>query len=243
MKKIHQFRNGIKVYDEQLIDVQRNRYKKCNVHEAEEEKVFVKLISNIKENGCFVNIGAGVGYYALLAKRIRQDLIIHAYEPLKTHRIFFIENIKLNKYKNDEFIIHSEGVYTKNELVLFKKNRYGSAIDKSNISPPNKMISSFFEKGSRILIKTITLADLLIQVNMDIDLLQMDIQGLEAELLDSAREVLIYNKIKSTLIGTHSNLIHTECLQILMECNLRIIYEEANTTEQPDGIIAASLFL
>ena len=40
MKKEHLFDNGVKVFDYQLLPIQRERYKKRNVHEEDEEDLF-----------------------------------------------------------------------------------------------------------------------------------------------------------------------------------------------------------
>lgn len=87
-RSIHIFDNGVKVYEEQLNQNLRERLLSRNVHETEEEDLFVELVQSIPPNGCFVNIGKAIGYYHLLAKTISPSLNIHAIEPLKN-----IENI------------------------------------------------------------------------------------------------------------------------------------------------------
>ena len=43
-RAIHSFDNGVRVCDDHLLDEQRERYRKRNVHEAEEEDIFVDLV-------------------------------------------------------------------------------------------------------------------------------------------------------------------------------------------------------
>ena len=43
-RAIHTFDNGVRVFEDQLWEGQRARYQKRNVHEAEEEDIFVDLI-------------------------------------------------------------------------------------------------------------------------------------------------------------------------------------------------------
>src|SRR2546423_14903707 len=109
-RKIHQFSNGVKVYDDYLIAVQRERYNRLNVHEAEEKQIFIDLIHAIPAEGCVVNIGAAIGYYPLLAKLLASTLSIYALEPLQRHREFFDENIILNGFSPADFIIHNEPI-------------------------------------------------------------------------------------------------------------------------------------
>jgi FkbM family methyltransferase len=239
--KIHKFENGIKVYDKHLIEIQRIRYKRINVHEAEEEQLFLSQISILKKNACFVNIGSAIGYYALLAKKTRPDLFIHAYEPLKIHRKYFRQNIKLNNLKKEDFNIHSEGIFTANKFVFFKKNRYGSLIGNYTNHFSIKNIIRQFKDNSFSIIKVITISDVFNQLQREIDLLQMDIQGLEFEVLNSSKKNLLQKRIKNIIIGTHSLAIHQKCLDLLIECGYNIIHNNPYPKEQPDGILVASI--
>lgn len=238
--KIHTFENGIKVYDKHLLEVQKNRYKKINVHEAEEEHLFLSQISNLKKKACFVNIGSAIGYYALLAKKTRPDLFIHAYEPLRMHRKYFRQNIRLNNFKKEDFNIYSQGIFTTNKFVIFKKNRYGSLINYTHHFSIKSIIHLFKEYGFS-LIKVITISDVINQLKKEIDLLQMDIQCLEFEVLNSSKNLLLQKKIKNIIIGTHSLEIHQKCLDLLTECGFDIIHNNPYPKEQPDGIIVASI--
>ena len=47
-RAIHTFDNGVRVYEDQLWAGQRARYEKRNVHEAEEEDIFVELIGSFR---------------------------------------------------------------------------------------------------------------------------------------------------------------------------------------------------
>lgn len=70
---IHVFDNGVKVYDDHLLAVQRQRCRKRNIHEADEEDIFAAIVRSLPADGCLVNIGAAIGYYAILAKRLVAD--------------------------------------------------------------------------------------------------------------------------------------------------------------------------
>lgn len=89
-RQIHMFDNEVRVFDDQLTPGQRDRYQIRNVHESEEEDIFVELIRAIPADGCFVNIGSAIGYYPLLAKKLAPHLTIHAVEPPERHRVFFL---------------------------------------------------------------------------------------------------------------------------------------------------------
>ena len=93
-RAVHTFDNGVRVYDDHLLDEQRERYRKHNVHESEEENIFVNLIQRIPANGCFLDVGAAIGYYLILARKLAPGITIHAVEPLARHRAFMRENMR-----------------------------------------------------------------------------------------------------------------------------------------------------
>ena len=82
-----------------------------NVHEAEEEEIFIDLIRRLPPDGCFVDVGAAIGYYLILAHKLSPRLTIHGVEPLERHRRFLNENLVLNGLVRDDFVIHSEGLH------------------------------------------------------------------------------------------------------------------------------------
>jgi len=191
-RRIHVFDNGVAVYDDHLIPVQRERYAKRNVHEAEEEDLFVRIIRALPPNGCFVNVGSAIGYYPLLAKRLSPTLVIHAIEPLERHRRSFAENIELNGFPLSDFAIHSEAVAVAEGTVKFIDEGYGSAIQQS----PNRnwlqvLSKSFFSRDAAKLhplkqnrpavaaVKATTLDRLMLRIGRIVELLQMDVQGSE----------------------------------------------------------------
>ncbi|MCB0644708.1 MAG: FkbM family methyltransferase, partial [Phaeodactylibacter sp.] len=83
---IHQFDNGIRVKTEFLLPSQLERYQKINLHEPEEEVIFLDMLRQLKRpDPIFFDIGAAIGYYAILAKKQLPDVRIWAFEPLPAH--------------------------------------------------------------------------------------------------------------------------------------------------------------
>lgn len=103
MKKEHLFDNGVKVYDHQLLPIQRERYKSRNVHEEEEEDLFVKIIGGLHKDAVYVSVGTAIGYYPLLAKRLKNDINVHCFEPLPLHLEYLKENMELNGWRHPRF--------------------------------------------------------------------------------------------------------------------------------------------
>jgi FkbM family methyltransferase len=232
MRAVHCFDNGIRVYDDQLVEAQRLRYAKRNVHEEDEEELFLKMIKNLPTGGIFVSLGSAIGYYALLAKRTRPDLIIHCFEPLDRHRHYLKENIELNGYSMDDFSIHSLAVAPSSETYLLVDRAFGSFLVKPEDarSRPTSPIES------------VTLSAIGAMISCPvIDLVQMDIQGLEALILEDYFSGSSNSfDIQACLIGTHGESIHERCRAALKQHNYTIVHDEFETLNQPDGILAAA---
>ncbi len=253
VRKIHQFDNGIKVYDDHLIDAQRERYRHNNIHEPEEEEIFRRLLEEIPADGCFLNIGAAIGYYALLAKKLAPDLEIHAVEPLLRHREFFLENIALNDLDKTGFVIHMEGISTREGQTDLIDHGYGSSLARPGGGLPGQVRSASLKSRYKTLrrkiwprrsevtqtVVTVTLEKMIAVIGRPVDLCQMDIQGFERDVLKSSETLLRKDHIINFLIGTHSQEVHEGCVKILQSSGYRILHDNYETADQPDGILVA----
>lgn len=252
-RRVHEFDNGVRVYDDHLIPEQRKRYAQRNIHEAEEEDIFVEAIRAIPSDGCYVNIGSAIGYYPILAKILSPDVGIHSIEPLEQHRYRQEENIALNGFAVEDFTIHADAISASGGLEGFSVAGFGSRLSdrgtKSLRILLRRLARDVYRRsryGGRqkdadavIEIKTITLDDLITRIGRPIDLLQMDVQGAELEILASGSSSLRTGKVKSVLIGTHGPQIHRRCHELLKGLNYEILIDIQNPTAQPDGIILA----
>jgi hypothetical protein len=94
--------------------------------------------------------------------------------------------------------------------------------------------------GSQVLIiPTITLDLLVGRIGRQVDLLQIDVQGLEVEVLKGGTQSMATGSVRNFLIGTHGLPIHQECVARLRAAGYTIEIDQPDTTEQPDGIILA----
>lgn len=252
---VHRFDNGIKVYEKHLTDAQKARYEKHNLHEPLEEELFLNIIKSIPENGCYLNIGAAIGYYALLAKQQSPSLNIYAFEPLEKHRDYFRENILLNKFSEGDFHIYPEGISSSIDSQDFVERSYGSKIalgfnsTRSLVARTKlglrRLIKHLFislglrEKEKTVKIDTITIDAFAERLGKPIDLCQMDIQGLEIEALTGAPLSMKSGKVKVFLIGTHGLFCHQKTIEILSSFGYSIEFEDFTPSDQPDGIVVA----
>jgi len=250
-RSIHTFDNGVRVYDDHLLDEQRERYRKHNVHESEEENIFVDLIQRLPANGCFVDVGAAIGYYLILARKLAPGLTIHAVEPLARHRAFLRQNVVLNGLSDNDFTVYVEGLTSSVGNETFMDRGFGSRLPRNErdrrISLSTRW-KRFLERmglrqpkpGSQVLvIPTITLDLLVERIGRQVDLLQIDVQGLEVEVLKGGMQSMASGGVRTFLIGTHGLRIHQECVARLQASGYVIEIDQPDTKEQPDGIIVA----
>ncbi|MEC4986011.1 MAG: FkbM family methyltransferase, partial [Oscillatoria sp. PMC 1076.18] len=104
--------------------------------------------------------------------------------------------------------------------------------------PGLKKSQKKFQKEVKI--KTITLDRLIEIVGQPVDLVQMDVQGLETDILQSGFSCLKSGVIKTFLVGTHGFDKHHKCIDLFKQQGYLIEFEESQTKNQPDGIIVAS---
>ena len=67
-----------------------------------DEEQFAEIFSNLKkfQIEIFIDVGANSGIYSLLLANKFNNLIIHAFEPIKSNYNKFLKNIKNNKLEN-----------------------------------------------------------------------------------------------------------------------------------------------
>ena len=251
MRAIHTFDNGVKVYDDHLLPIQRDRYRVHNVHESEEEELFIRIIRALTPGETFLNIGAAIGYYPLLARRLSGSLHIHAVEALPRHRSLFLENIRLNAHTPEEFTIHPEAIAAGNGHAELMDRSFGSGLLARGSGPEERSMRGKIKAllhgwgirrdPRRITVPTLTLDSLLERLpDRRAGLCQMDVQGFEVDVLTSGSTAMREARIGSFLIGTHSARLHAQCIELLRHYSYSIDFDEQDTQTQPDGIIVAS---
>lgn len=70
-EEAHLFDNGVKIFKSHLLPVQLERYAIRNVHEAEEEDIFVDMIKNMPMQGVYVNIGSAVALLRITGQKVK----------------------------------------------------------------------------------------------------------------------------------------------------------------------------
>jgi FkbM family methyltransferase len=229
---IHTFDNGVRVYDAHLLEVQRARYRLRNVHEAEEEDIFISALADLPQGGLFLNVGAAIGYYAILAKLRRPDLAVHAVEALPSQAERFRQTVTLNGLATSAIQLHEVAVAPNDDVEAFLlDDSYGSRLLASHEHTHSKTVR----------VKAVPLAQLCSDIGGSIALLQMDIQGLEKPVLEKFFAGKSRPIVSKFLIGTHGNDIHQAVKRMLETNGYSIAFDSPQPKDQPDGILFAQL--
>jgi FkbM family methyltransferase len=226
-RAVHTFDNGVRVYRSTLIPQQLERYTAVNLHEPEEERIFLELLDSSSE-GLFLDVGAGIGYYSILAKRVAPGVSVHAFEPLPIHRQAITEHLALNRLGVESVKVHPEAVAARAGRAAFARADYGSRV----IASPGRL-------RRRGTVPTTTVDRFLAKREGVVALAKVDVQGTELAVLAGARSSLSAGRVRAWLIGTHSMLIHDECIAILTGHDYEIVHADPAPSGQPDGIVAA----
>jgi FkbM family methyltransferase len=239
---------------------QRERYRVQNVHEADEEDLFTTVVRALPVEATYINIGSAIGYYVMLAKKLAPTIRVHAVEPLLAFRKAFMENLRLNGFEESDFTIHPLAVSSSDgtQVIVekgFESRLLSQADQRSTCSRAAYWAREHVKgmlarlgsvryaagRGRPRQIETVSLDSLLARVGSPVDLLSMDVQGLEVEILQGGESMLASGRIKTFIIGTHGRSLHRRCLQLLGKHGYTIEYDEPDTRQQPDGIIIASI--
>lgn len=245
---IHTFDNGIRVQKSHLLKTQLKRYQQQNLHEPEEEKIFLNILNKLSGDELFINVGAAIGYYLILAKKIKPNLPIIGFEPLASHRRFIHENFTINGLDIRQIELDDRVISSHTGEITFREDTFCSHVAtdasvwqslKSTIKRIGRIILGRQKaRLSRQLKKPTTTIDQYLQDRDDhVGLIQIDVQGHELDVLKGCEKSLKNRQISYLLIGTHSPKLHTNCKNYLLSYDYQIVLDEYETAKQPDGIL------
>ncbi len=232
IRETYAFSNGIQLYRDMLLEQQIERYGlpgNPNLHEPEEEHWFTTLLTEAGPAPLFADVGAGVGYYSLLAHKLCPASRLVALEPLPAHAQAICDHFLLNGSTPDRVTLIKEAIAPVAGDRSFCVIHYGSHLVSLGEQPPG---------FPSIMVSCLTLNDLLDRVSQAIDLMKVDIQGSEADILRSAPELLASGKIARLIIGTHGPDLH-QSVRDLITPWYDIRHDDPTPPFQPDGLIVA----
>ena len=133
-----------------------------------------ETIKLLKPNMVVIDIGANLGYYALLEAKYCK--FVYAIEPVSENIEVLKKSIKLNEYKNIKVYQCAIGAENKiEEMVITHKSNCSSLVKKTRNEKAVK---------ERRNVKTITLDDFSRRLELKrIDFVRMDVEGYEVEVI------------------------------------------------------------
>ena len=207
-RPIYTFEDGVVASEEKLVLANANSYK---MYLFKDEPIITPWIKkthvwepmltqyikeNLKEGQTFVDIGANVGYYSLLASRLVGDKgKVYAFEPAPDVYQVLLKNIELNKCSN---------VVAINKAVSSKEGQarlysYGVKHDKGqrgltkveDMDEAWQARHSWLRKGSWLSIETTRLSSAVLSPP---DFIKVDVEGGERDALEGMRDILKQGK-------------------------------------------------
>ena len=167
------------------------------------------IISKLKTNDCFIDIGSNVGYFSLLASiLVKMNGRVIAFEPIKKLYKQIKFSKKINSYNNIK--IYNFGLSDKNikeKIYLQEKNIASSSIYKKNILNfsffRGFIFKKLFETKNLIKFENIVLKKLDNLIKCKVDFIKIDVEGEEYPALLGMKQIL--KKYKPKLIIEISN--------------------------------------
>jgi len=158
------------------------------------------IVDNLKPGDVFVDVGANIGYYTILAsKLVGAGGKVFAVEPVPQTVEVLKFNIKLNGLRN---------------VTVIDKAAWNSCCKlKMKIAFGEFGCASFFRNGVEVDVDTIPLDDVLVNVPK-IKLIKIDVEGAEYEVLQGLKQTLT----RTEYVVLELSRKVDECLKLLKEC-------------------------
>jgi FkbM family methyltransferase len=188
----------------------------------EDPEALQLFTSWLKEGVVLYDLGANIGYYALMANQYIGNGVVYSFEPMPGNIAVFKKHLELNKdlIKNDNIRLLPYAVSDADREVMFSENSKAmegnTYIDKSsvfktatgNFSVQSYSIDSLVKQGYRVP-----------------DILKIDVEGAEYDVLKGAMHTLqqFHPKILLATHDTHLPGVKDQCISLLKSLGYHII--------------------
>jgi FkbM family methyltransferase len=148
----------------------------------------IKILKNrLPVDGIFIDVGANIGTFTLVAAHQASRGQVHAFEPSAHHFARLARNVKLNHFSN--VVLNRKGLYDQQgEAVLFLPSRTGEMNNSgaASLYPGNEA------KQVSEAISLVRLDDYIRDKNIErVDIIKIDIEGAEVKALIGAKSSLM----------------------------------------------------
>ena len=153
-----------------------------------DEGVILLVKRLLPPDGSFIDVGANIGTFTLVAARRAVRGQVHAFEPSAHHFARLANNVALNDFKN--VALNRKGLYDQpGEAVLFLPSQTGEM----NNSGAASLYTSGLEETRQVseAVSLIRLDDYVREKSIGrVDIIKIDIEGAELKALEGARETI-----------------------------------------------------
>jgi FkbM family methyltransferase len=156
----------------------------------------------------FIDVGAHVGYYTLLASKIAKEIISIEPNPFNYKLLKF--NLRINKIKNVYALNIAASNYNGESGIFIPKLKGKIATDESRLD----------NNISKIKIK-VKLDNLLLKIRKNPDVIKIDVEGSEMQVLEGLQETL-RKGVKCLMIEVHSEEHKAKAISFLKSLGYKI---------------------
>jgi len=153
-----------------------------NVYEKDTTLIVVELLKQASSNNVFVDIGANIGYYSLMAAQYDVDKI-YAFEPIKKNMNLLKNSIEQNNITNIEVIEKCVGSSDSNVYMIESRNLGGCSVTDQVTDNYCECIQ--FDNVS---------------IDKEILICKIDVEGFEKNVIDGAINIIKNKQVKYFII-------------------------------------------
>ncbi|MHA7059610.1 FkbM family methyltransferase [Aquimarina sp. M1] len=195
--------------------------------------IFINLIKKVD---VFIDIGANIGYYSILAGKLNSNIEVIAFEPSEGAMIYACENVRINNLE-DKIKIEPIALSNKTEKIDFYNVTNPKFPTIYNLSGEHNLRESKNKlKYNKVKANSIELDKYIEDNELDcIDLMKIDTEGSEYLILEGAEKVL--KKYRPIVIcETLFNVIEEELEAIFNELDYEFFNHSGNGLIQVSSI-------
>lgn len=194
-------------------------------HEPQEERVFFEILKKVRDDANMIEHGSFWAFYSMWFMKDKDKRSSFCFEPSMANLCVGQRNAEVNNIK-----------------LNFRQAASGSNYSKTSFIPENS------EDNKPIEVDIIPVDKTVQDEKIDyLDILHLDVQGVELESLVGAQETIQSGKLRFLVLSTHHHTItgdpltHQKCLKFIEENKGTIIAEHTIPESfSGDGLIVAS---
>jgi FkbM family methyltransferase len=182
------------------------RTQMLGIYETPASKILEKELKDVR---LFIDVGAHVGYYTLLASKIAKEIISIEPNPFNYKLLKF--NLRINKIKNAYALNIAASNYNGESGIFIPKLKGRIATDESKLD----------NNINKIKIRVVKLDGLLLKIGKNPDVIKIDVEGSEMQVLEGLQETL-RKGVKCLMIEVHSEENKAEVISFLKSLGYKI---------------------